>query len=205
MKIMQGADFLPCSNMSRTRLAPTPTNISTKSEPLMEKNGTSASPAMARASSVLPVPGGPTSSTPFGNAAAEFLKLLRVAQKLDQLLDFVLRFLDAGDVLEGDLVLIPRQHARLRFAEIQRAFAGHADLLAEKEIKNEQEERDRDEADDRLGEDVRLGPNRDRHIGRSQFLLQVGGEIQINGGPKRHLLRREHCPPRAEYKRRGCV
>ena len=63
---MQGADFLPCSNISRTRDAPTPTNISTKSEPLMEKKGTSASPAMARASNVLPVPGGPTSSTPFG-------------------------------------------------------------------------------------------------------------------------------------------
>jgi hypothetical protein len=39
--------------------APTPTNISTKSEPEMEKNGTPASPATARASSVLPVPGGP--------------------------------------------------------------------------------------------------------------------------------------------------
>src|SRR5438552_3778333 len=37
MNMMHGADFLPCSNMSRTRLAPTPTNISTKSEPLMEK------------------------------------------------------------------------------------------------------------------------------------------------------------------------
>ena len=66
MKIRQGAFFLPCSNMSRTRLAPTPTNISTKSEPLMLKNGTSASPAMAFASSVLPVPGGPTINTPFG-------------------------------------------------------------------------------------------------------------------------------------------
>ncbi len=66
MKMMQGAFFLPCSNMSRTRLAPTPTNISTKSEPEMVKNGTLASPAMARASSVLPVPGGPTSRTPFG-------------------------------------------------------------------------------------------------------------------------------------------
>ena len=32
----------------------------------MVKNGTFASPAMARASSVLPVPGGPTSSTPLG-------------------------------------------------------------------------------------------------------------------------------------------
>ena len=66
MKMMQGAFFLPCSNMSRTRDAPTPTNISTKSEPEMVKNGTFASPAMARASSVLPVPGGPTSSTPLG-------------------------------------------------------------------------------------------------------------------------------------------
>ena len=66
MKTMQGAFFFACSNMSRTRLAPTPTNISTKSEPEIEKNGTPASPAMARASSVLPVPGGPTSSAPFG-------------------------------------------------------------------------------------------------------------------------------------------
>jgi hypothetical protein len=40
MKMMQGAFFFACSNMSRTRLAPTPTNISTKSEPEMVKNGT---------------------------------------------------------------------------------------------------------------------------------------------------------------------
>jgi len=66
MKMMQGAFFLPCSNKSRTRLAPTPTNISTKSEPEIEKKGTLASPAIARASKVLPVPGGPTSSTPLG-------------------------------------------------------------------------------------------------------------------------------------------
>ena len=66
MKMMQGAFFLACSNMSRTRLAPTPTNISTKSEPEIVKNGTLASPATARAISVLPVPGGPTSRTPRG-------------------------------------------------------------------------------------------------------------------------------------------
>src|SRR5580700_2351307 len=35
MKMMQGACFLPCSKRSRTRLAPTPTNISTKSGPEM--------------------------------------------------------------------------------------------------------------------------------------------------------------------------
>ena len=66
MKMMHGACFLACSNMSRTRDAPTPTNISTKSDPEMVKNGASASPAMARARRVLPVPGGPTISTPLG-------------------------------------------------------------------------------------------------------------------------------------------
>ena len=66
IKTMQGAFFLACSNISRTRLAPTPTNISTKSDPDMVKNGTPASPAIARAKSVLPVPGGPTSRAPLG-------------------------------------------------------------------------------------------------------------------------------------------
>ena len=86
----------------------------------------------------------------FGNAAAEFLEFFRVAQELDEFLHFILGFLDAGDVLERDLVLIARQHARLRLAEIQRTLAGHADLLAEKEIKHEEEKRDRQKADQRL-------------------------------------------------------
>ena len=64
--MIHGACALPCSNKSRTRDAPTPTNISTKSEPDIEKNGRAASPATARASNVLPVPGGPTNSAPFG-------------------------------------------------------------------------------------------------------------------------------------------
>ena len=53
-------------NSRRTRAAPTPAYISTKSEPLAKMNGTPASPAIDRASSVFPVPGGPMSSTPFG-------------------------------------------------------------------------------------------------------------------------------------------
>ena len=66
MKMIHGDFSLACRNRSRTRLAPTPTNISTKSEPDMEKNGTSASPATALAKRVLPVPGGPTSRAPLG-------------------------------------------------------------------------------------------------------------------------------------------
>jgi hypothetical protein len=69
MKMIDGAAFLAWSKRSRTRDAPTPTTISTNSEALSEKNGTSASPATARASSVLPVPGWPESSTPLGNDA----------------------------------------------------------------------------------------------------------------------------------------
>ena len=63
---MQGIFFLACSNKLRTLLAPTPTYISTKSLPLMEKKGTPASPATAFANKVLPVPGGPTSKIPLG-------------------------------------------------------------------------------------------------------------------------------------------
>jgi len=63
---MHGALFFACSKRSLTLEAPTPTNISTKSEPLIEKKGAPASPAIAFASNVLPAPGGPTSRTPLG-------------------------------------------------------------------------------------------------------------------------------------------
>ena len=63
---MHGACFVACANISLTLEAPTPTNISTKSEPEIVKKGTFASPAIALASKVLPVPGEPTIKTPFG-------------------------------------------------------------------------------------------------------------------------------------------
>ena len=66
IKIIHGAFSRACLNKSLTRLAPTPTNISTKSLPLRLKKGTCASPATAFASKVLPVPGGPINKAPFG-------------------------------------------------------------------------------------------------------------------------------------------
>ena len=65
---------MACSKRSRTLDAPTPTNISTKSEPEIEKNGTPASPATALATRVFPVPGGPYRSTPLGILAPSALK-----------------------------------------------------------------------------------------------------------------------------------
>ena len=69
IKIIQGEFFLALANKSLTLEAPTPTNISTNSEPEIEKKGTLASPATALDSIVLPVPGGPTSNTPLGTFA----------------------------------------------------------------------------------------------------------------------------------------
>ena len=58
-----------------------PTNISTNSEPAIEKKGTPASPATAFASSVLPVPGGPTSSAPLGITAPTLRYLSGLCRK----------------------------------------------------------------------------------------------------------------------------
>ena len=69
MNTIHGAFSSACLNKSLTLEAPTPTNISTKSEPESEKNGTFASPATAFARRVLPVPGGPTNKAPFGSFA----------------------------------------------------------------------------------------------------------------------------------------
>ena len=79
MKTMQGALRFACSKRSRTREAPTPTNISTKSEPEIDRKGTFASPATALANRVLPVPGGPTKSAPLGILApnSRYLSALR--------------------------------------------------------------------------------------------------------------------------------
>ena len=66
IKMIAGDLSFACLNKSLTLDAPTPTNISTKSEPESEKKGTFASPATALAKRVLPVPGGPTNNAPLG-------------------------------------------------------------------------------------------------------------------------------------------
>mmetsp|Transcript_26603 Transcript_26603/g.67577 ORF Transcript_26603/g.67577 Transcript_26603/m.67577 type:complete len:205 (+) Transcript_26603:950-1564(+) len=75
MNTIQGEFSLAFLNKSRTLEAPTPTNISTNSEPEILKNGTPASPAIAFANRVFPVPGGPTSKTPFGILAPTAVNL----------------------------------------------------------------------------------------------------------------------------------
>ena len=82
MKTIHGAFFFACSNQSLTLLAPTPTNISTNSDPEIEKNGTPASPATAFANRVFPVPGGPTKRTPLGILAPTAVNLSGLLRNL---------------------------------------------------------------------------------------------------------------------------
>ena len=111
MKMMQGAFFFACSNMSRTRLAPTPTNISTKSEPEIVKNGTLASPAMARASKRLAGARRTDEQRALGNLAAEPLEFVRVFEEFDDLLKIFLGFIDTRHVLEGHAAMASRSEA----------------------------------------------------------------------------------------------
>ena len=69
IKPIEGDSYLAFAKRSLTLLAPTPTNNSTNSDAAIEKKGTPASPAIAFANKVLPVPGGPTSKTPLGIVA----------------------------------------------------------------------------------------------------------------------------------------
>mmetsp|Transcript_14242 Transcript_14242/g.31862 ORF Transcript_14242/g.31862 Transcript_14242/m.31862 type:complete len:218 (-) Transcript_14242:162-815(-) len=72
MKTRQGAHLRARSKRSRTRAAPRPTNISTKSEPEQERKGSFDSAAITLASSVFPVPGGPWRRMPAGTRAPSF-------------------------------------------------------------------------------------------------------------------------------------
>ena len=121
MKTMHGAAFRACSKRSRTRAAPRPTNISTNSEPEREKNGTPASPATARASSVLPVPGGPTRSTPLGIRAPRRPNLSLLLQERHDLLQLKLGLIRSGHVIEGDAGIAFHEHTGLGFAHIDQA------------------------------------------------------------------------------------
>ena len=74
------------------------------------------------------------------DAAAEARELLRVLEEGDDLLELVLGLVDAGDVGEGDLVLVLGEQLRLRLAEAHRLAAARLQLAHEEEEQQEQED-----------------------------------------------------------------
>ena len=145
----------------------------------MLKNGTSASPAMALASRVLPVPGAPTSSTPRGMRPPRRWNFSGFAQELDDLLDLFLGLVDAGDVGEGHPALICRKELGLGLGERVAATAAHAAVHPQHEIDHDagEEQNGSVEAEEQTGPKALL-PTRaapgDGDVLRPQLLHQVG-------------------------------
>ena len=97
----------------------------------MVKKGTLASPAMARASKRLAGARRADQQHALGNAAAQALEFLRVAQEVDDFLQIVLGLVDAGDVFKGDAALALGQQLGARFAEAHRLAAARLHLAHE--------------------------------------------------------------------------
>src|SRR5437763_15132451 len=142
--------------------------------------------------------GRPDHQDAFWNASAKLLKFLWIAQKLDELLHFILCFLDSGDIAESDFIFVAGEHARFRFPEVKRTFSGHADLLAKQEIKHQQEKSDRQKTDHSLRKHVRFSLDGGLNTGCRELLLQIVCESQIDRGSKRNLLRRRRTDSLAE-------
>src|ERR1700694_3935872 len=119
-----GAASFAFANRSRTRAAPTPTIASMNSDAAIEKNAACASPATARASNVLPVPG-------------ETFIALRGAEEIDDLGQLGLRLVDPGYVLERDTDLLRIDPTRVRATEAAECSHPSAGLRAPRE-QNEQ-------------------------------------------------------------------
>jgi hypothetical protein len=112
-----------------------------------------------------------------GDAAAEALELLGIAEELDDLLEILLGLVDAGDVLEGDAAMRLGEELRLRLAE-PHCPPGAALHLARQEDPGAEEQRegqDVAEEDDEPGGRVRLRPGGDLHA----LLLQLGDQHRV--------------------------
>ncbi len=159
---------------SRTRLAPTPTNISMKSEPVTDRKGTPASPATARAMRVLPVPGGTDEQDALGDAGADVAEALGVLQEVDHLGDLQLDAVVAGDVVEGRAGALGGVGLGLRAAD--RHDPAHLVLGPAAHPPEEA-----DDQDDRQGEgeDAPEGIGRRGLVGDLDVVGPQGGEVLL--------------------------
>ena len=95
----------------------------------MVKNGTLASPAMARAKQRLAGAGRADQEQAARDAAAEPLEFTGIAQEFDDLLQIKLGLVDAGHVLEGDAAVRLGQKLGAALAKAERLAAGALHLV----------------------------------------------------------------------------
>ena len=120
--------------------------------------------------------------------AAQLLELGRITQELDQLGDFLLGLVAAGDVGEGDLGLLLVEHLGPRLAERHRALAAALLHLPHHEEEEADDQQDRQEVD----QDVRQ-----RRPGGGRRLLD--GDVVVDQVVDHALVaaRRDHRAARA--------
>ncbi len=158
-KMIAGARLRASSKRSRTVAAPTPTNISTKLDPVTEKNGTWASPATARARSVLPVPGGPDHEDPPRGHRTGPRVTLGLLEEVDHLADLELGTLVAGHVGEGGLRAFLVEHLRFGLSDAERALqtTGRSSRQSPPEVAEDEEGKEEDQPREDLGPEGRPG------------------------------------------------
>ena len=148
MKMMQGAFFLACSNMSRTRAG---ADADEHLDEVGARNGEERHVGFAgdRARDQrLAGAGRADQQHAARNLAAEALEFSGVAQELDDLLQVLLGLVDAGDVLERDAAMRLGEQLGARLAEAERLAAGalhlprqeypHADQRDERQPRDQQ-------------------------------------------------------------------
>ena len=147
------------------------------------KNGTPASPATARASSVLPVPGRPVEQHALGDPRADGAEAVGIGEEVADLLELLDGLVAPGDVGEGHLRLVAGEPLGLGPAELHRPVADAADGVHQEQDQAEQQE-DRQQADEDV-EPHRLallvGVELDRRIGLPQHLGELVAELGGEG------------------------
>jgi hypothetical protein len=116
-----------------------------------------------------------------GDAAAEALELLRLAEELDDLLELFLGFVNSGDILESDLLLLHGEQTGAGLAEAHGLVAAGLHLAEEEEPEAEKQSEGREldeEADPGVGVLVLDG---DVDAMLAQGLIHVG-VVPRNGG-----------------------
>ncbi len=139
MKMMQGAFFLPCSKRSRTRRC---ADADEHLDEVRAGDGEEGNVGFAGDCAGEEGLAGSRRSDEqdaLGDAAAEALELLSLAEELDDLLELFLGFVNAGDVLEGDLLLLHGEQAGARLAEAHGLVAAGLHLAQEEEPEAEQQ------------------------------------------------------------------
>ena len=115
-----------------------------------------------------------------GNGSTECLKLAWIAKKIDNLKELLFGFLDAGDIFEGNLLLIHREHLGLGLTKAHCSLAGRLHLMAEEEKDQCDQKKNGKETQHHLAEGIILSAGLDVGTHESSRMISHHDAIQIH-------------------------